>query len=121
MLLAKLIGFDSGVNPEAKEVGMEYRTLEELLQEADIVSLHLPLNDSTRGIIGEKELALMKDTAVLINTARGPVVDNVALAKALEDGVIAGAGIDFLMANHHFLLIIHGERTKCCLNSTLPS
>lgn len=91
---AKLIGFDSGVNPEAKEVGMEYRTLEELLQEADIVSLHLPLNDSTRGIIGEKELALMKDTAVLINTARGPVVDNVALAKALEDGVIAGAGID---------------------------
>lgn len=91
---AKVIGYDHGQNPEAKEIGMEYRTLEELLQEADIVSLHLPLNDSTRGIIGAKEFALMKETAVLINTARGPVVDNAALAKALENKEISGAGID---------------------------
>lgn len=91
---ANLIGYDHNEKPEAKELGMEYRSLEDLLQEADIVSLHLPLNDSTRGIIGEKELDLMKESAILINTARGPVVNNDALAKALENNVIAGAGID---------------------------
>ena len=68
--------------------------LDTLLEECDIVSLHVPLNDSTRGLIGEKELAKMKRSAVLINTARGPVVDSQALAKALENGEIAGCGID---------------------------
>ena len=69
-------------------------TLEELLKEADIVSLHCPLTAETRGMIGEEQLQLMKKTAVLINTARGPVADTEALAKALGEGRIAGAACD---------------------------
>ena len=69
-------------------------TREELLRESDIVVLHCPLNDSTRGLIDAKELAMMKPTALLINAARGPVVVEADLAEALEKGVIAGAGID---------------------------
>ena len=61
-------------------------TLDELLERSDIVSLHVPLSESTRHLIGAAELARMKPTAVLINTARGPVVDENALADALEDG-----------------------------------
>lgn len=78
-----------------KEVsGITFLPLDELLQTADIVSLHVPLTPATRGMIGIKELALMKETAILINTARGPVVDGAALAAALSAGRIAGAGID---------------------------
>ena len=69
-------------------------SLEQLLQEADIVSLHCPLTDQTRGLIGADQLALMKKTAILINTARGAVVDSAALAAALKDGQIAGAACD---------------------------
>ena len=76
------------------ETGLRYVGLDELLSGCDVVSLHVPLNDGTRGLIGARELGLMKKTAFLINTARGPVVDSAALAKALSDGVIAGAGID---------------------------
>ena len=68
--------------------------LDTLLKEADIVSLHVPLTESTRHLIGEAELAKMKPTAFLINTARGPVVDSAALARALEAGQIAGAALD---------------------------
>lgn len=68
--------------------------LDELLRESDIVSVHVPLNDNTRHFIGEKELKMMKKTAYLINTARGPVVDEEALLKALQDGTIRGAGVD---------------------------
>ena len=67
---------------------------EELLKEADIVVLHCPLNDSTRGMINAEKLAMMKPTALLINVARGPVVVSADLADALNRGVIAGAGID---------------------------
>jgi glyoxylate reductase len=68
--------------------------LDELLREADYVSLHVPLNDSTHHMIGERELSMMKETAYLINTSRGPVVDEDALYRALRDGAIAGAGMD---------------------------
>ncbi|MEP6624350.1 MAG: D-glycerate dehydrogenase [Acidimicrobiia bacterium] len=68
--------------------------LDRLLTESDIVSLHVPLTEATRHLIGGRELALMKPTAVLINTARGPVVDEVALAAALTAGTIFAAGID---------------------------
>jgi glyoxylate reductase len=68
--------------------------LSELLGRADIVSLHVPLSPGTRHLIGRAELAAMKPTAVLVNTARGPVVDEEALAEALEEGVIYAAGID---------------------------
>jgi glyoxylate reductase len=68
--------------------------LEELLSEADFVSLHVPLNEETRGLIGESELQRMKPTAVLVNTARGEIVDTDALVRALREGWIAGAGLD---------------------------
>ncbi len=68
--------------------------LEDIFKECDIISINLPLNDSTRGIINKELISLMKPNAVLINTARGPIVDNNALAEALIKGDIAGAGID---------------------------
>lgn len=72
----------------------EQVSLEELLKRSDIVSLHCPLTTETRGMIGKEELALMKKRAILINTARGAVVDSEALAAALESGAIAGAACD---------------------------
>ena len=77
-----------------EELGVEYRSLEDLLRESDIVSIHVPLTDETRGMIGERELRMMKPNAILVNTARGPVVDTNALVKALSEGWIAGAGLD---------------------------
>jgi glyoxylate reductase len=69
-------------------------SLEELLAGADVVSLHVPLSEGTRHLIGRRELDLMKPSAVLVNTARGPVVDEEALAEALESGGIFAAGLD---------------------------
>ena len=78
-----------------KEIpGVVWADLDTLLEECDIVSLHVPLNDSTRGLIGQAQLHKMKNTALLINTARGPVVDSAALAAALAQGKIAGCGVD---------------------------
>lgn len=68
--------------------------LDDVLAEADIVSLHLPLTDGTRGLIGRAQLARMKPDAFLINTSRGGLIDETALVAALEDGTIAGAGLD---------------------------
>jgi D-3-phosphoglycerate dehydrogenase len=68
--------------------------LDELLVQSDFVTVHCPLNDETRGLIGRRELALMRSSAFLINTARGGVVDEDALSGALTDGKIAGAGVD---------------------------
>jgi glyoxylate reductase len=72
--------------------------LDDLLRRSDVVSLHVPLTPQTRRLIGRAELAAMKPTAVLVNTARGPVVDEEALAEALEQGVIAAAGLDVFEA-----------------------
>ncbi|MDD3184980.1 MAG: 2-hydroxyacid dehydrogenase [Anaerostipes sp.] len=78
-----------------KEIdGITYVELDELLKTCDVVSLHVPLNADTKGLIGKEQLDLMKENAVLINTARGPVVDSEALADALNQGKIAGAGVD---------------------------
>jgi len=78
----------------AKEVGATLVTRDELLARSDIVSIHLVLGDRTRGLIGARELGLMKRSAYLVNTSRGPIVDEVALIRALGDGTIAGAGLD---------------------------
>lgn len=76
--------------------GVTVLTLPELLRTSDVVSLHVPLTDQTRNMIGAAELALMKRSALLINTARGALVDEAALADALRAGTIAGAGFDVL-------------------------
>jgi D-3-phosphoglycerate dehydrogenase len=81
---------------ECEQMGLENIDLPTLLAESDFVSLHVPLTDDTRHMIGERELAAMKPTAYLINTARGALIDNDALRRALESGKIAGAGIDLL-------------------------
>lgn len=76
------------------ELGAEWRELDALLAEADVVSLHVPLTESTRHLVDRHRLARMKRGAFLINTARGPVVDESALAEALDSGHLAGAGLD---------------------------
>lgn len=78
----------------AREAGAEAASLETLLRESDIVTIHVPLNQQTRGLIGEKEIALMKPGAILVNTARGPIVSQAALFEALQKGHLGGAGLD---------------------------
>ena len=77
-----------------RQFGIAYQPLGELLAGNEIVSLHVPLNSATRGLIGERELALMPAGSLLVNTSRGAVVDQVALAQALESGHLAGAAVD---------------------------
>ena len=74
--------------------GIKYITLCDLMRTCDIISVHVPLNDSTKDLVSSMLIDEMKNDAILINTARGPIIDNAALAKALKDGKIAGAGID---------------------------
>jgi len=91
----KVIGYDPYLDKSiAEEAGITLLSLAEVLKESDYISLHTPLNSETRHLIGENELKQMKSTAYLINTARGSVVDEPALIKALEEGQIAGAGLD---------------------------
>jgi glyoxylate reductase len=79
---------------EEREAGLTYVPLDQLLRESDFVSLHAPLNEQTRHLIGAREFALMKKTAYFINTARGAIVDEAALVRALSKRQIAGAGLD---------------------------
>jgi len=77
-----------------EELGIQYVSFETLLKESDFITAHMALTDETHGMIGEKEFDLMKKTAYLINTARGPIVEEKALYEALKDGKIAGAAVD---------------------------
>ncbi|NJE02403.1 hydroxyacid dehydrogenase [Thermococcus sp. JdF3] len=87
--------YDPYPNEErAREVGGTFASLEDLLRESDVVTLHVPLIEATHHLINEERLRLMKSTAILINAARGAVVDTDALVKALQEGWIAGAGLD---------------------------
>ncbi len=92
----KILYFDANRRSpeEEKALGIEYRQLDQLLAEADYVSLHVPLLSSTHHLISQREFGLMKESAVLVNSARGPIVDEKALAKALKEGQIAAAGLD---------------------------
>ena len=84
-----------------RELQIEFVSKEELLRQADFISLHVPLLPSTRKLIGEAELRLMKKSAILVNTARGPVVDEAAVAQALSEHWIAGAGLDVFENEPH--------------------
>lgn len=91
---AKVIAYSRTVRPEVEAMGVEYVTLEELMAQSDIVSVHVPNNQETKGMISKELIAAMKPSAIFINVARGAIVDNAALAEALNAGKIAGAGID---------------------------
>ncbi len=78
----------------AARMGVEFVELDELLRRSDVVSLHLPLTDQSRGMIGTRELGIMKSGSLLVNTGRGPLVDQDALIAALDSGHLAGAGLD---------------------------
>jgi phosphoglycerate dehydrogenase-like enzyme len=92
----KVVAWSQNITPErAQAAGVDYAaSKEDLLRQADIVSIHIPLTPKSRGLIGANELALMKPTALLVNTSRGPIVDEAALLAALRDQKIAGAGLD---------------------------
>lgn len=90
----KVLAYSKTQKEEAKAFNIKYVTMDELLKESDIVSIHLPLNEKTHHLIGARELTLMKQDAILINTARGPIVDYVALAKSIEKGELSGAATD---------------------------
>ncbi len=91
----KIVYYDVNRSEELeKKFGIEYRALDDLLKESDFVSIHVPLVDATRHLINGEKLTLMKKTAYLINTSRGPVVDEKALVQALKDKVIKGAALD---------------------------
>ena len=91
----KVIAWTFNPTPErAMEYGVEFRELDELLRQSDVVSLHVALTPDSEGLIGREQLALMKPTAFLINTARGAVVNEAALVDALQEKRIAGAGLD---------------------------
>lgn len=91
---AKVIAYNRSESDVAKAMGIEYKSLDEVLSESDIVSLNVPLNDSTRGMISAEKIALMNKNTVFINCARGPIVDNEALAKALNEDRLGFACID---------------------------
>lgn len=91
---ARVIAYNRSESQEARDLGIEYRTLEEVLSESDIISLNLPLNAGTKGFISRERIGMMKPEAVFINCARGPIVDNQALADALNEGRLGFACVD---------------------------
>lgn len=90
----KLIAYSRSERKEALELGIEYLSLEEAVKQADIISLHTPLTNETKNLISKEIIDLCKPSAIIINTARGGVIDNLALANALNEDRLAGAGID---------------------------
>jgi D-3-phosphoglycerate dehydrogenase len=93
----QVIAYDPYVSHEMMErLGAKSMSLDDLLKTSDIVSIHVPLTRETKQLIGKKELALMKDTAILVNTSRGSVIDQETLITSLRNGKIAAAGLDVL-------------------------
>ena len=106
-----VLGWSRSNTPEkSAELGIGFAaSLDELLQAADVVTLHLPLNGATKGLIGRREIGLMKPGAILLNTSRGPLIDEAALIEALQSGRLGGAGLDVF--DHEPLPIDHAFRT----------
>ncbi len=93
----KVVVFDPKPNESlAKELGFEYHSLDALLKEADVITLHAPYNEKTHHILNKENMRLIKKGSVLVNTARGGLIDTMALIDALKDGLLAGAGLDVL-------------------------
>jgi D-3-phosphoglycerate dehydrogenase len=91
----KVLAWSQNLTPEkCREVGVEYASKDDLLRQSDFVTIHVVLSPRSRGLIGAREIALMKPTAYLINTSRGPIIDEAAMLKALAEKRIAGAGLD---------------------------
>lgn len=90
----RVLGYSRSQRPLALEAGIEYVSLEQLVQESDIVSLHTPLTEQTRNLINAQRVSMMKQGAILINTSRGPVMDAQAVADALNSGHLAALGTD---------------------------
>ena len=90
----QVIAYNRSKNQELIDKGIEYKALAEVLKISDIVTIHIPLTDETKHLIDNEKIAMMKKSSFLINTAVGPIVDNDALAEALHNGEIAGAGLD---------------------------
>lgn len=90
----RVIAYNRSQNQSLIDLGVKYMSLDQVMAEADIVSVHLPLNEATHKLIHKDRIDMMKSNAVLINTARGPIVDQAYLAQALKDGRLGGAGID---------------------------
>jgi phosphoglycerate dehydrogenase-like enzyme len=90
-----VIAWSQNLTPErCKEHGVGYATKADLFQQSDFISIHMVLSDRTRGLVDKTDLAMMKPTAYLINTSRGPIIDEAALVAALQNKTIAGAGLD---------------------------
>jgi D-3-phosphoglycerate dehydrogenase len=91
----KVIAWSQNLTPErCAEHGIEYATKADLFQQSDFISIHMVLSDRTRGLVSKTDLGMMKPTAYIINTSRGPIIDEVALAAVLQSQSIAGAGLD---------------------------
>lgn len=90
----RVLAYNRSEKQDLIDQGVEYKSLDEVLEMSDIVTLHTPLTDETKHLIDKDKLELMKESSFLINTAVGPIVDNEALAEALHNGTIAGAGLD---------------------------
>lgn len=98
----KVMAFDMYPNMDlARESGFSYHSLDEVLEGSDFVTIHLPLTDGTKGLIGREKLQRMKTGSILINTARGGIVDENALSDALENGRLYAAGLDVIMDEEH--------------------
>jgi glyoxylate reductase len=123
----KVLYYDAVRQHEAEaRLGVEYRTLEEVLRESDYVSLHVNLTQETRGLMNADAFALMKPTAILINSARGPIVDPDALYVALKEGQIAYAALDVtdpepLPADHRLLELPNLIVAPHIASATVPS
>jgi phosphoglycerate dehydrogenase-like enzyme len=91
----KVLAWSQNLTPEkCQEAGVAYASKDDLLRQSDFVSIHVVLSQRSRGLIGAREIALMKPTAYLINTSRGPIIDEAAMLAALKEKRIAGAGLD---------------------------